>query len=152
VTRINVVPPEVLVDQHLLAEYRELPRVFALAKVRGDAPKAYTLGAGHVVFFYDKTAWLSERQAALIAECQARGFDVQHIAPPAPVPGLAGTWTPTAEALRLNLDRLRLRLSERPDFYTLRGRKVSLGYYDEVALRLLSLLQARDARRTCDVG
>ena len=31
-TRINVVPPRLLLDEHLLAEYRELPRVFALAK------------------------------------------------------------------------------------------------------------------------
>ena len=29
-TRINTMPPEHLTDQHLFAEYRELPRIFAL--------------------------------------------------------------------------------------------------------------------------
>jgi len=54
-TRINVVHPRELVDKHLLAEYRELPRVFALAHswwMQGGNPNKlpiqYTLGEGHV--------------------------------------------------------------------------------------------------------
>lgn len=30
-TRINLIPPAQLSDQHLLAEYRELPRIFTMA-------------------------------------------------------------------------------------------------------------------------
>jgi deoxyribonuclease (pyrimidine dimer) len=40
-TRINVVPPRELTRQHLIAEYRELPRVFGLVKkaaARGERP------------------------------------------------------------------------------------------------------------------
>jgi deoxyribonuclease V len=31
-TRINLLPPSELADQHLLAEWRELPRIFGLVK------------------------------------------------------------------------------------------------------------------------
>jgi deoxyribonuclease (pyrimidine dimer) len=67
-TRINVVAPRDLTDQHLLAEYRELPRVFTLAQAwldrgkPGALPERYALGTGHVKFFYDKTDYLAKRQ------------------------------------------------------------------------------------------
>lgn len=53
-TRINCVPVEELTDKHLLAEYRELPRIFNLARAVEDAPTEYVLGTGHMKFFYDK--------------------------------------------------------------------------------------------------
>ena len=65
-TRINVVPPAELCNKHLLAEYRELPRVFGLAKPVDDAPSAYVLGKGHVRFFYDKLGYLAKRQRQII--------------------------------------------------------------------------------------
>ncbi|CUW45036.1 endonuclease V [Brucella vulpis] len=76
-TRINCIPPAELTGPHLVAEYRELPRVFALVRAaiqRGEAPQdprnpqQYTLGAGHVRFFYARLGYLAKRQAALIAE------------------------------------------------------------------------------------
>ena len=53
-TRINLVPPEELCDQHLLAEHRELTRIpNAVAKgkfhLKGQ-PTEYKLGEGHVRF------------------------------------------------------------------------------------------------------
>jgi len=86
-TRINLVPPATLARQHLVAEYRELPRVFGLvhkAQAKGrtpadcDIPKSYRLGAGHVTFFYDKLSWLLWRQMALIQEMDRRGYAVNH--------------------------------------------------------------------------
>ena len=47
-TRINVVPVEELSDQHLIAEYRELPRAVKQNFDLTDAPKKYVLGKGHV--------------------------------------------------------------------------------------------------------
>lgn len=112
-TRINVVPPEELCRQHLVAEYRELPRVFSLARKAGcRAPSSshYTLGAGHVRFFYDKLGWLLERQKALIAEMQRRGYAPQHTEPERLVEGLPlGVWEPTPEAIAIN----RARIAER---------------------------------------
>ena len=135
-TRINVIEPASLADQHLIAEYRELPRVFALARpltLRERVP-AYRLGAGHVKFFYDLTGWLASRQVALIAECQRRGFSVQHTSPPAPVPGLDGDWLPPPEAVALNLARLRDKLLLRPGFYRYCGKVVGQDFYAALAL------------------
>lgn len=47
-TRINVVPVFELSDQHLMAEYRELPRVIKQKINTTDAPRLYKLGLGHV--------------------------------------------------------------------------------------------------------
>lgn len=123
-TRINVVPPEELHDKHLLAEYRELPRVFALARAwhdRGgdveDLPCTYMMGKGHVKFFYDKGLWLFNRQFALYGECLRRGFDVKHDPAAArddflSVPAdLFNDWTPTPRALRINRKRIAERLA-----------------------------------------
>lgn len=119
-TRINVVPVEELCDQHLLAEYRELPRVFRLAHPCPDAPKEYTLGKGHVKFFYDKLGWLLWRSRLLAEECTKRGINVRY-----PygfevtqstifswmLDGLLGSYRPTPEALALNRARIADRLS-----------------------------------------
>ena len=82
-TRINLVPPAELCDQHLLAEHRELTRIpNAVAKgkfhLKGQ-PTEYKLGEGHVRFFFNKLAFLKKRYDALHAECKARGFNVQYI-------------------------------------------------------------------------
>lgn len=130
-TRINVIDPVELADQHLLAEYRELPRVFALARLLSprEAVPTYRLGAGHVRFFYPLTGWLANRQRTLIAECLRRGFDIQHTTPPVPVPGLDGDWTPPPEAVAANLERLRQKLHARPGFYRHQGEPVGLDFY-----------------------
>jgi len=131
-TRINVVPPRLLLDEHLLAEYRELPRVFALAKVlpEGSAPSEYVLGKGHVRFFYDKTGFLAARQCAIIQEAQRRGFNIQHTQAPAPIPGLDNDWFPDAEAIATNVDRLKERFRAKPHFYGFWGEAVPLDFYD----------------------
>ena len=64
-TRINLVPPAELCDQHLLAEHRELTRIpNAVAKgkyhLKGQ-PAEYKLGEGHVRFFFNKLAFLKKR-------------------------------------------------------------------------------------------
>ena len=83
-TRINVVPVTELHNKHLLAEYRELPRIFGASKKwleRGgrvrDLPQSYRLGKGHVLFFYDKLQFCFARQRALYRECLRRGYDVK---------------------------------------------------------------------------
>lgn len=78
-TRINCVPVEELSGPHLVAEYRELPRVFALAHkaaARGALvqPAAYTLGKGHLLFFYTRLGYLARRHRALVEEMRRRGY------------------------------------------------------------------------------
>lgn len=75
-TRINSkISPNKLCDSHLIAEYREILRVFKLAKKTDKSPKYFTLGKGHVIFFYDKLKYVYERFEFLKKEVFSRGFD-----------------------------------------------------------------------------
>lgn len=122
-TRINLVDPSTLHQKHLLAEYRELPRIFKLvesAQERGltpytaRIPKQYVLGPGHVTFFYDKLTWLERRFSLLVAECLKRGFNIQHVKVPKLADYLDEHWwcdyVPTPEAIALNMARIQDRL------------------------------------------
>ena len=66
-TRINIIEPNELTDQHLIAEYREIFMVggslrrtlnsksgYQVSKI----PKKFTLNSGHVYFFYNKGNYL----------------------------------------------------------------------------------------------
>ncbi|HQB65198.1 MAG TPA: pyrimidine dimer DNA glycosylase/endonuclease V, partial [Fibrobacteraceae bacterium] len=41
-------------------------------------PKLFTLGKGHVKFFYDKLEFLRKRYELLYAECKKRGYQVTY--------------------------------------------------------------------------
>lgn len=130
-TRINTIPPQHLLDQHLFAEWRELPRVMAIARPLRprEAPDAYALGRGHLKFFYGLTGYLSARHAQLTSEVVARGFRIESRPALEPVEGLAGDWVPTADDHVTNLDRLAARQEARPGFYKLRGKPARHDHY-----------------------
>jgi len=115
-TRINVVDPRTLHQKHLLAEYRELPRVFKLAEAAQNRnvkiPPEYVLGTGHVTFFYNKLAYLQRRFHAIVLECQHRGFNIAHTQVPAV--NVSESWwqdyTPTPQAIALNAARIKDRM------------------------------------------
>ncbi|MDO5103519.1 MAG: pyrimidine dimer DNA glycosylase/endonuclease V [Lautropia sp.] len=121
-TRINLVPPSELCDQHLLAEHRELTRIpNAVAKGRyslAGQPDDYRLGTGHVRFFFDKLRFLHDRYEALHAECLARGFKVTHIWPETlpEDPSLWQDYQPTESALALNRARIAERMPAKARF------------------------------------
>ena len=80
-TRINVgIHPEELPDKLLLAEHREITRIPNNIKngksVIKDIPKKFTLGKGHVKFFYDKVKYLYNRYILLYNECIRREFNI----------------------------------------------------------------------------
>lgn len=80
-TRINCgIPPSQLIDKHLIAEHREIKRIpNCIAKGRYNMdgqPKEFTLGKGHVKFFYDKLYYLKRRYVIIYNECLNRGFNV----------------------------------------------------------------------------
>lgn len=122
-TRINVVPVEELSDKHLSGEFHEISRVFTLARKRGSphpkAPAEYTLGKGHVLFFYDKLSWVANRYHSLARELQLRAFlkkrdssvDMNRVRKvvsdaKSEVPHLFGKYSPTSEALAINRQRI----------------------------------------------
>lgn len=113
-TRINCVPVAELSRQHLIAEYRELPRVFALAHKAYDArrkvvaPAAYTLGAGHVKFFYQRLGFCRRRFGELREEMLSRGYSPKYDgAPIVTVPSdWHADWEPDSTAIAINRQRI----------------------------------------------
>lgn len=115
-TRINCVPVEELSGPHLVAEYRELPRVFALAQraaARGtfSQPETYTLGKGHLLFFYTRLSYLARRHAELISEMKQRGYKptfsgVRREDFPSMPDTYWNDWEPTPDAMRMNRARI----------------------------------------------
>lgn len=80
-TRINVgVKPSELSNKHLLAEHREIKRIPNMVKsgraIMTGIPDKFTLGKGHVKFFYNKQKYLLRRYRAIYWECIKRGFNV----------------------------------------------------------------------------
>lgn len=80
-TRINVgIEPKELPDKLLLAEHREITRIpncikTGRAKIK-DIPQEFTLGEGHVKFFYSRLLFLKKRYNSLYEECLKREFNV----------------------------------------------------------------------------
>ena len=124
-TRINCVPVEQLTRQHLVAEYRELPRIFGMVRglvergitcpKRADIPPTYRMGPGHMKFFIDKLGWLVQRQKLLILEMRRRGYAPQHTDPESLLEGIPvafhGPWSPTNADLEVSWARIRERLN-----------------------------------------
>ncbi|HEY8054463.1 MAG TPA: pyrimidine dimer DNA glycosylase/endonuclease V [Terriglobales bacterium] len=118
-SRINCIPPRELSGPHLVAEYRELPRIFGMMRRKQAQgllpatlrlPRRYCFGTGHVSFFLDKGGWLLRRQHALIREMQRRGYHPTFTDPATLAAGLdpawLGHWRPTPAACALNRRRI----------------------------------------------
>lgn len=112
-TRINCIPVTELTQAHLVAEYRELPRLRHAKVVNRQIPKTYRMGIGHCLFFYDKGKWLEDRHLQLINEMKRRGYNVN-------LPALKlnwpqqnmNDWQVTNEAIKINRERIKERLNE----------------------------------------
>ncbi len=130
-TRINIIPPSELTDQHLVAEYREIfmigPALQRSLKskngVRG-IPDRYTLNAGHVKFFYRRGLYLHKRYKELIAEMKARGMNPSpdRLFPTHHFPtGYYSDWTPEPGDFEIIRERINTRISEKPNWYKKKG-------------------------------
>ena len=121
-TRINVgIPPAELVNQHLLAEHREIKRIpncVAKGKYNMDGqPDRFKLGTGHVKFFYNKLLYLKKRYVRLYEECIERGFNVQnYIEAWNDIPAeLMNDYNVRANDIRIIRERINERLSKWED-------------------------------------
>lgn len=158
-TRINVVPPYSLADQHLLAEYRELPRMRSyIDKLNENGGvrlekllTAYVLGKGHMLFFAPMKEWLEERHSLLIIELQHRGINLSYkeklVIPRLLIldnegkeysgqdydvkPFLSSIYRhqSIARGESLNILRLKEKFKARPTFYKWTGRTPPMYYY-----------------------
>lgn len=121
-TRINLVPVSELSDQHLIAEYRELPRVFSYAKTLKDfkpVKGSYRLGTGHVKFFVDKLHFLNDRYAALHAEMNNRGFKTSYSSKSfdISIPDVQKKYVPTQKEIQISRERINAKIALKPDWY-----------------------------------
>lgn len=143
-TRINLVPPEELTDQHLFAEFREIKMVpkalrrslIASAKrfetheeFLARLPKEFTLNTGHVMFFYDKGDYLLQRYYKIRDELRKRGvgfnemsqFDDDRVFLCLP-DCFANNYTPTPAALSIIRQRLAEKIAMKPELYRYYGK------------------------------
>lgn len=135
-TRINLTLVSELADQHLMAEYRELPRVFGAVRKHVQNGKklkdfkispVFILGTGHVTFFYDKLEFLRLRQIALITECLARGFNIKDITVQdiSDIPlDFRNDYIPTQAALAESQARLDEKIAQKPLWYKHYGKSI----------------------------
>jgi hypothetical protein len=116
-TRINVgVDPKELTDRHLMAEHREIKRIPNVIKSgrfsMNNQPSQFTLGTGHVKFFYDKILYLKNRYISIHKECIKRGFNVTDFTSAfddVPVKYM-NDYSPTQRDRDIILERIRQRL------------------------------------------
>ena len=113
-TRINVgIDPKELPNKLLLAEHREITRIpnsISSGKaVMKNIPDKFTLGKGHVKFFYDKITFLFRRYYCLYQECMHRGFNVTDKSSSFDnIPeACCNDYEPTAEDRNLILERIK---------------------------------------------
>ena len=77
-TRINVIPIYELSDQHLIAEYRELPRCIKQNISIKNASKKYCLGEGHMKWARCHITFLLTRYKEICDEMIYRNFKVNY--------------------------------------------------------------------------
>lgn len=123
-TRVNLVPVEELTRLHLQGELTEITRVFGLARkaqfdiIRGrrKLPLAYTMGDGHVMFFYNKLKFIALRYQSLVDEMLRRGYKPNRISTEDLMSGidyrLFNDYVPTPEALAISWGRINERLGD----------------------------------------
>lgn len=128
-TRINLVHVRELADQHLMAEYRELPRIFGAVRKHVQAGKkvkdfkissTYILGTGHVTFFYDKLKFLANRHHDLVLECLRRGINISNTGIN-DISDISAEWCgdylPSTSEVDLSRSRIIEKIQAKPDFY-----------------------------------
>jgi deoxyribonuclease (pyrimidine dimer) len=147
-TRLNLVDPKVLTDQHLFAEWREIkmvPKALARSlaargqeKVLASIPSTYRLGKGHVSFFYNKFRYLEKRYDELTAALLDRkihDFNLTSQLDPDRVYMLLDSkwkndYEPDWQAFAAINQRIRNRIRAKPSFYKYYGQPIPRNFYD----------------------
>ena len=135
-TRINLINPSELSDQHLIAEYREIFMVGSALqrsirsknwkKTKNMLPKEFTLNLGHVKFFYNKGKYLHKRYLRLVQEMKSRGMntnpDRKFKKEQWPYE-LYQDWEPKEKDLQLIKERITKKINQKPNWYRWKGKK-----------------------------
>ena len=131
--RINVgVNPLFLSDQHLIAESVEITMIVGALrrdgwKIKGEVPKRFTLGKGHINFFKPKLKYLEKRLESVNNEMRNRGFKpTTFINAPDIVskPLLWGDWASTLPDSKVVRERITERLKAKVGFHRYYGKSI----------------------------
>lgn len=138
-TRVNLIDPEMLTDQHLIAERVELTMALSSARRSLNSRSGlrigerYTLGSGHVIFFHNKIGYLKDRFYQLEDEMRNRGM-----VPKSPWPDdswvrddMWGGYIPTVEAIKEVKERIRSRILQKPEWYRYKKQPITKEWIDE---------------------
>lgn len=135
-TRINLIDPSLLTDQHLFAEFREIKmvpkslarslRTKSINEIYRSIPGQFTLNAGHVKFFFDKGSYLRDRYEQIKIELRRRdvNFDEASIFDPDGVmlgEPWNGCYNPSNRDIEIIQARIKERIMEKPTWYRFRG-------------------------------
>jgi len=124
-TRINLINPNELTDQHLIAEYRELPRIFWAIRIKLSKNKEikvwdkYKMWTGHIIFFYNKLWFLEKRYFEIVKECKKRWFNIKFSKLDlSDIPNIyKNDFIPTKEDIKISLWRINEKLIQKKWFY-----------------------------------
>jgi deoxyribonuclease (pyrimidine dimer) len=126
-TRINVVEVKELCNKHLMAEYREMPRLVKNLNTslnrkgkpfcKSEISPEYILGPGHVKFFFDKFEYLHKRHIKITEELLDRGYNLSNT-DSSIFATVDKKWyndyIPTNKAIKLNKQRIKQRMPKFP--------------------------------------
>ena len=121
--RINLINPKFLSDQHLIAEYDEILMLLGYVKrfpiiKKGEIPKNYCLGKGHIRFFKNKLLYLQKRHELIKKEMRKRGFKTEITIN---LKGfdkiLINDFSPSKKDKEIIKKRIIEKLNKKPDYY-----------------------------------
>jgi deoxyribonuclease (pyrimidine dimer) len=125
--RINLVRPEKLSDQHLIAEYNEILMLIGHIKKFpkiNNPPKNYTLGKGHINFFKNKIKYLKDRHELIKKEMKIRRFETNKtISLSQFKKEQKENWKPKKEDFKIIKKRIINKIRLKPNYYKYYGKK-----------------------------
>lgn len=133
--RVNLVNPEKLSDQHLVAEYNEILMLIAYIKKYpqlDNIPKKYCLGKGHMRFFKNKVLYLKKRHEIIKIEMKKRGFQTNKTIN---LESFGNNWKPDDKDLKLIKTRIVSKLRLKPKYYRYYGKYKSANFFIKLLTR-----------------
>lgn len=142
--RINLIPPRMLSDQHLIAEMNEIGMLFGYVRKypkKEEIKKEFTLNNGHIKFFKNKLGYLKKRYEEIQKEMKKRGFNPKkkldysvynewHM----------GQWKPRRKDYNIIIERISERLREKPEWYRYRGKYIKKEGIEEIIKQMEGLM------------
>lgn len=145
-TRINLIHPKFLTDQHLIAEKKEINQLAGQLQKSINSinfnfdslPNEFVLGTGHVRFFYKNGKFIEDRYKSVTDECIFRGFDAKY--------NFNDVWSrlgsqfrhdfvPEAKHIAISKQRILDRINSKPNYYRYYGEKIDEKIYSDLLIK-----------------